>query len=242
MLRYITGLLVAFALIVTPAFAGQKNAVRADFDAASLSGQKILLFRPSVWVGSKSTGGLSEPNADWTTEARRLMATELATRYGEFDGELVLEPELAGKNALLFSQHKSLFETVARSVMGYQFFKGNRLPTKKKVPFDWELGTGTREISDLTGARYGLFIVTHDEYGSFGRKLFQVLLAGLAGVWIQAGEHQGYAGLVDLQTGKLLWLNADGEMGGDVRKPDGMKKRVGELLKGFPGLKKGGKK
>lgn len=239
MFKYFTSVFLALVLCVSPAYAGQKSAVRAGFTPDMLKGEKILFFRPSVWVGARSTAGIPEPNADWTNEARRLMVSELSTRYSDFDTQLVFEPDLVGDDAALISGYKSLFEVVARSAMMYQFFKGNRLPTKKKNPFEWGLGDGTKRISELTGARYGLFVMTRDEYGSTGRKIFQILLAGLAGVWIEAGKHQGYAGLVDLQTGQLVWLNADGEMGGDVRKPDGMKKRVGELLKGFPGLKKG---
>jgi hypothetical protein len=64
-----------------------------------------------------------------------------------------------------------------------------------------------------------------------------VLAAGLVGVGVQSGVHRGYAGLVDLQTGDLVWLNADEAMGGDVRNAEGMEKRVGQLLEDFPGLK-----
>ena len=100
--------------------------------------------------------------------------------------------------------------------------------------FDWSLGKG---VADLTGAQdadYAVFIYNRDAYGSTGRKILQVLAMG-AGVAVQSGEHQGYAGLVDLRTGDLVWLNADGAMGGDVRKADGSEKRVRELLEDFPG-------
>jgi hypothetical protein len=55
------------------------------------------------------------------------------------------------------------------------------------------------------------------------------------GVAVQSGEHVGYAGLVDLKTGDLLWLNADAAMGGDVRELEGSQKRVSQLLEDFPG-------
>lgn len=54
--------------------AQEKSAVREGFSAGNLSGQKILLFRPSVWVGEQSTGGMAEPNADWTAQAREFLA------------------------------------------------------------------------------------------------------------------------------------------------------------------------
>jgi hypothetical protein len=67
--------------------------------------------------------------------------------------------------------------------------------------------------------------------------MFQLFAAGLVGAAVQSGVHSGYAGLVDLETGDLLWLNADGAMGGDVRDAVGMQKRVAQLLEDFPGLK-----
>lgn len=149
----------------------------------------------------------------------------------------MIEPDLVGDEARLFSEHRALFSSVANSVVNYQFFPGNRLPTRKNKPFEWTLGEGAKALAAKTGARYGLFVTTRDQYGSFGRKMFQIFAAGLVGVGVQSGEHVGYAGLVDLETGDLLWLNADEKMGGDVRTEDGMQKRVGQLLEDFPGLK-----
>lgn len=225
-------------LVVTPVVQGQeKGAVREGFSAESLKGQKILLFRPSVWVGEQSTGGMAEPNADWTAQARELLNKELARRQGEFSNELIIEPEVMGDDAKLFSEHRALFSSVANSVVTYQFFPGNRLPTRKNKAFDWTLGEGTKQIASRTGTKYGLFVTTEDQYGSFGRKMFQVLAIGLVGAGVKSGQHIGYAGLVDLETGDLVWLNADEQMGGDVRTEEGMQKRVGQLLEDFPGLK-----
>ena len=95
------------------------------------------------------------------------------------------------------------------------------------------------ELRSLSGADYLLFISTHDEYGSTGRKMLQIA-AALGGVAVTSGVHTGYAGLVDLRTGQLLWLNADNAMGGDVRTPEGAAKRVSQLLEGFPGREEEG--
>lgn len=229
-------LALAAVFLAVPVMAQEKGAVRAGFSAASLKGERILLLRPSVWVGSQSAGGTASPNADWTNSARGFMATELNSRQARFSTQLVFEPDLIGPDAALFSGHKALFSSVAYSVLNYQFFKGNRLPTRKNKAFDWTLGDGTKRMAELSGARYGLFIETRDEYGSTGRKLLQIFAAGFVGVGIKSGEHRGYAGLVDLNTGDLVWLNADFEMGGDVRNQEGMAKRVSQLLEDFPGL------
>lgn len=236
--KFLSLILLIVALQHNPASAQEKGAVRPGFSAEMLNGQTILLLRPTVWVGSQAAGGTASPNADWTNSARLFMADELKKRQSLFSTQIVMEPDLVGEDATLFSRYKALFATVASSVIHYQFFKGNRLPTRKNKPFEWTLGSGTKRIADLTGARYGLFIYTRDEYGSTGRKLLQFFAAGFVGIGIKSGEHNGYAGLVDLHTGDLVWLNADFEMGGDVRTPDGMNKRVNQLLEDFPGFKK----
>lgn len=234
--KFFTAILLLWAALATPALSQEKGAVRPGFSAESLRGQKILLLRPSVWVGSQSAGGTATPNADWTAQARGFMANELDLRKPGFTTQIVMEPELVGADAALFTSYKALFATVASSVINYQFFAGNRLPTRKNKPFEWTLGSGTKRLADLTGARYGLFINTRDEYGSTGRKLLQFFAAGLVGVSVKSGNHLGHAGLVDLTTGELVWLNADFEMGGDVRTAEGMNKRVGQLLEDFPGI------
>jgi hypothetical protein len=151
-------------------------------------------------------------------------------------GNVVIEYEegISGEGSIV-SQYENLFGTVADSVIEFQFFPGNRLPTKKrKGTFEWGVGPGIAKISSLNNADYALFINTYDSYGSAGRKALQIFGA-MAGVSVSSGVHWGHAGLVDLKTGELVWLNADRQMGGDVRTLDGATKRVGQLLKGFPG-------
>lgn len=227
---------VLLGFLATAAVAQEKGAARPGFTEEALRGQKIILLRPSVWVGEQSTGGLREPNADWTATARHLLDAELARQLSGNDNQIVQEPtDLDPDTLKITTDHKALFKTVAASVIQYQFFVGNRLPTRKNHPFEWTLGPGMRKLAETSGARYGLFINVDDQYGSVGRKMFQILAAGLVGVSVQSGAHIGYAGLIDLQSGDLVWLNADQQMGGDVRTADGMAKRVTQLLEDYPG-------
>ena len=52
-----------------PAYTQERSAVKQGFELAAKSDKKILLLRPSVRVGAQSTGGLFEPNAEWTEQA-----------------------------------------------------------------------------------------------------------------------------------------------------------------------------
>lgn len=233
---------VAFCLVVfagVPAGAQERSAVKEGFELSSNSGKKILLFRPSVRVGSQSTGGMFEPNAEWTERAKKNIELALEHLQARLGNQVIVAPEAYGKDAQALQEHMALFAAVSKAVIEYQFFVGNRLPTKKRDNkndiFDWSLGKGVADLPGAKDADYGLFIYNRDAYGSTGRKVLQVLALLGPGVAVKSGEHEGYAGLVDLKTGDLLWLNADGAMGGDVREVDGSEKRVRQLLEDFPG-------
>jgi hypothetical protein len=216
------------------AAAQEKTGVRDGFELQPGTA-KILLLEPSVRVGSQSTGGMFEPNADWTKQARENIEREIARIQGslgnevtrlEFDGSPVTAP---------LQRYHALFGAVAGSVIEYQFFAGNRLPSKKREKsFNWTMGSEIKNLAALKSFDYILLIRTKDAYGSTGRKLLQ-FAAALGGIGVTSGEHVGYAGLVDVKTGDLVWLNADVQMGGDVRDPAGAAKRVKQLLEGFPG-------
>lgn len=218
-----------FVGLSAQAQAMEKSGVRPGFEEAQIAGEKIVLFRPDIKVGEQSMGGLFEPRAEWTETARELIGAELQRAQSRLSNELVPFPQQTGENAALVAEYQALFNAVSGSIVQYQFFPGNRLPTRKNEAFEWTIGEGAKRLADMSGARYGLFITTEDHYGSAGRKVMQLL------VGVQSGVHMGSAGLVDLHTGNVLWLNADLQMGGDVRDAEGVKKRVSQLLEDFPG-------
>ena len=214
--------------------AQEKTGVRDGFQL-SPGTARILLLEPSVRVGEQSTGGMFEPNADWTDEARENVERELTRVQGTLGNEIVRLEFDGSPQTVPLQKYHALFGAVAGSVIEYQFFVGNRLPTKKmEKSFSWSVGPDIRNIAVLKGFDYILLIRTKDAYGSTGRKILQVA-ALLGGIAVTSGEHIGYAGLIDVKTGDLVWLNADMQMGGDVRDAEGAKKRVGQLLEGFPG-------
>lgn len=226
--------LVALALTVPgAAVAQEKSAMKPGFSFSASQPVKIVVFRPDVSVGSQSAGGLNEPNAEWTEQARKELVSSLESALKARSGDMRLMPELTGADALALANYRSLFKAVTGTVVSHRLFVGNRLPTKLDK-FDWSLGSGVSKLADAAGgADYGLFFLTNDSYGSAGRKAAQ-LVGAMFGAYIPSGVHAGYAGLVDLKTGELVWINADMAMGGDVRTAEGAAKRVSQLLEDFP--------
>lgn len=236
MWRYVLAALVALAGVpAVPAhaqFGTEASASRQGFAFPKDGPVRILVFRPDVRVGEQSTGGLNEPNADWTQAARTNIADALDHSPMTAGAEIKPMPEPEGEDGAVFADYRALFRAVVDAVVQHKLFAGNRLPTKK-ADFNWTLGPGIARLGQLGGGDYGLFLYTFDSYGSGGRKAAQVL-GLLMGAYIPSGMHIGYAGLVDLRTGELVWINADLKMGGDVREADGAAKRVAQLLEDFP--------
>lgn len=232
----VAGVLCALAI---PAAAQERSAVRQGFELPKNSNKKILVFRPAVSVGAQSTGGMFEPNAEWTERSKANIHAALEKFQRQLGNEVIVAPEAYGDDARKLEEHMALFSAISQAVIEYQFFVGNRLPTKKldnkAGVFDWSMGTGVAELPGAKDADYALFISNRDAYGSTGRKVLQVLAALGPGISVKSGEHRGFAGLIDLKTGDLLWLNADDQIGGDVREADGSEKRVRQLLEDFPG-------
>jgi hypothetical protein len=232
LLRFLVPLVACAVLMTSGASAQEKSATKAGFTFPRDGPVRILVFRPDVRVGAQSTGGLNEPNADWTTAARKNIADALDTAQVARSNEIKPMPELEGDDGKLLADYRALFRAVTDAVVQHKLFPGNRLPTKKEA-FNWTLGPGVAKLGQIGGGDYGLFLFTNDSYGSAGRKAAQVV-GLLFGAYIPSGVHVGYAGLVDLKTGELVWINADVSMGGDVREVDGATKRVGQLLEDFP--------
>lgn len=230
---------MSFAISSTDVSAQERSAVRQGFTLPADGSARIVVYRPDITVGAQSTGGLFEPNADWTGQARQNIDLALSQALPRLGSRIVAIDEPIGPQAELARDYSLLFSAVSRSIINYQFFVGNRLETKKRDNrndvFEWTLGEGVRNLPGADRADYALFLITEDHYGSTGRKILQIFAAAAVGVSVQSGLHAGYAGLVDLRTGDVVWVNADNAMGGDVREPDGAGRRVSQLLEGFPG-------
>jgi hypothetical protein len=108
-----------------------------------------------------------------------------------------------------------------------------RLPTKNNV-LDWSLGDTVKVIRDSTGADYALFTWMRDSYAS-GERIAATVVLAMVGVGIAPGGlQQGYASLVDLRTGRIVWFNRLFRGHGDLREADKAAQTLDALLTDFP--------
>jgi hypothetical protein len=210
----------------------RKSLTKEAFSFPAQSQVRIVLFRPDVSVGEQSTGGLDQPNAGWTEQARDELTAALGKAQAERNIAMKVMPELTGNDAKMMADYRKLFKIVADSVIKHRLFDLDPLPTKD-AKFDWTLGPGVSRLGELGVADYGLFFYTLDSYESASRRTARLLASAIAAA-APTETNVGYAGLVDLKTGELVWINVDVKMAGDVRTPEGAALRISELLEGFP--------
>jgi hypothetical protein len=203
----------------------------------------LIVMRPDVTVGTVTTGGLVEPRADWTEQARGHLLRALAEQQADRGGKTrILETRegIPGVSAETVAELERLHAAVGSSIALHKYM-GLTLPTKRRQGLDWTLGEEAVKFGRATGMDYALFLHAEDAQASTGRTALQVL--GIAGCLIgfcapQGGGHQSaYASLVDLRTGEVVWFNVlqtgsqlPGISFGDIRSPEGAAQMVDRLL------------
>jgi hypothetical protein len=217
----------------------------ADVQFTPPSGDyKLLVLRPDVTVGSITTGGMVEPRADWTEQARHSIVEALRAQQASRGGKVTIiehRTDLPGVTAQELADVERLNFAVDQSIVDAKY-GGDSLPTKRGKGLDWTLGQDAVKLGQKTGYDYALFLHAEDQVASGGRVALGIL--GLAGCFIGfcapnvGGQQQlDYASLVDLKTGEVVWFNVvaagsqvPGIKFGDLRTPEGAAQMVERLL------------
>jgi hypothetical protein len=197
----------------------------------------LVVMRPNVEVGVVTTGGLVEPRADWTEQARANLLEALREQQAGRGGRtMILESRegVAGMAPERIADLERLFGAVALSIALHRYY-GLDLPTKRRQGIDWTLGEEAVAFGRATGMEYALFLHAEDSFASTGRVALQVLgiagcLVGFCAPNVGGGSQQAYASLVDLRTGQVVWFNILHSQIGDIRTREGAAQMVERLL------------
>jgi hypothetical protein len=220
---------VALAQLLVVSAQAQSKHLAPGFSALT-GNATVCVVAPDVELFSISGGGVSEPKADWTESAQKHLRSALTKRM---QGQKLSTRLLTEDESEAFSEIGNLHAAVARSIdMHHMRASMLALPTKNGQ-LDWSLGDAVKPMHEKLGADYALFMWIRDYYASSERKAAMIALA-LFGVGIQGGIQTGYASLVDLRTGQVMWFNSLFRASGDLREEAPTDETIGALLKDFP--------
>ena len=194
---------------------------------------RVLLMPPDIRYYLITAGGIPEAHAEWTEAARQNFSVAVQDYAESIGTDLVVmdDSDMSPAEVSYSELHNAVGLTVLTNHFGYL-----KLPTKKvgtEQTFDWSLGPGVAEFADEYDADYGLFVFYRDEQASGGRVAFAVLAAA-AGAAVSTGGEYGFASLVDLRSGDVVWFNVVGAGSGELRDPVGAHAAVDTLFKDIP--------
>ncbi len=192
----------------------------------------LVLMPLDIELSVLTAGGVTQPNAAWTEAAKSHLVDALRAapalrgkRMQAYTGPAEGDPAGATIDEIVH-----LHRAVGSAIMMHKL--NVPLPTKQNR-FDWSLGTDTAVLGRHAQADYALFIYVRDSYSSTGRILTQLAAAAL-GVLVAGGQQIGFASLVDLTSGDVVWFNFLASPTGDLRDAAGAAGTVENLLTGMP--------
>jgi hypothetical protein len=202
--------------------------------------RKVLLLPPDIRVHELSVGDVAEKVDDWTRAANQSaveVAREMESSGQHFD--IVDVPPLSADDKVLLEQYTALYELVAGNAYVAQ---KSPFPAwqERARSFDYTLGPGLAPLREHTHADGALFIVGNDYISTAGRKaamVMGILAGGATGVYL--GPHGAptflSVGVVDLQTGNLIWFATDFHVGNrDLRNKSDVAGMLRELFTKYP--------
>jgi len=213
-------------LLCACAHTSNNVAASAPVNWTAEAGKRVVLVDPDVELSEVTAGGIPEARADWTAIGKNFIKADIAST---FQAKGVATASADSITDVREAQIVKLHEAIGRSI---QMNAVLQLPTKKNN-FDWTLGPGVVAFRDHYQADYALFVFVRDSYTGAGRAV--VMLAAAAfGVGLQGGQQVGFASLVDLRTGRVVWFNQLASSTGSLKEEKPAAATVKNLLDGLP--------
>jgi hypothetical protein len=188
-----------------------------------------------IELSELSAGGVAVPNAEWTAKAEKHIAHALEGMMRERKAQLtVYKNDLGGDD--LKPDHIQLVKlhgAVGNSILLHKYLAPYYGLPNKKDAFDWTLGPTVKALRKEYDADYALFVYLRDSYTSGGR-IVAIVVAAALGVSLRGGTQIGFASLVDLNTGNIVWFNRLARGTGNLRELEPAKESVSALLENFP--------
>lgn len=200
----------------------------------------IVLMPVDIELFLVTTGGVLEPRVEWTESALLFSSALVKEIVSASSAQLIPYRAPEPDRADTHDQLKKLHELVGTAILNSKV-PGNAaaLPTLRER-FDWTLGERAHVLAEDSGADYALFVYIRDSYASGGRQaviaataITTAVLFG-APVLLPGGQQVGFASLVDLRDGDIMWFNFLASTSGDLRKEAPARKAMQALLDGIP--------
>ncbi len=220
---------LAALLLLTGCVTTNSNVQTIDKLETVRDNARIVLMPPDIRYYLLTAGGILEPHAEWTAAAKENFTVAIKDYAKSIGTDLIIMDK--SNMSSLENKYEELHSAVGMTVIS-SHFGAYKLPAKQGR-FDWSLGPDIRAIGEEHDADYALFVYYRDRQASGGRVAFAIL-AAVAGGYTDTGGESGFASLVDLRTGDIVWFNVVTAGSGELRKKEGAASAVATLFKDIP--------
>lgn len=199
--------------------------------------ERIVLLPAEITVKEISAGGVPEKVPEWTKTASDNVTRELnALAASRKDVEFVPLPPLSTEEHDLLEEYLGVYFQVAMaahrmtatSISGWEH---------KRQRFDYTLGQGLAFLKAKAGADAAMMVIGEDFVSSGGRKAAFVF-AAMFGVAMPLGQSVISAGVIDLASGDLLWMNHNASVSKDLKDAAAVRDMMSAMFQVYPGLPK----
>lgn len=219
---------IGMFLLAAALWAGPTHAADAPMQAPF----KVLLLPSEIKIFNITAGGgmdeapdaTAKMTAETDAELRRALATSPVFHIVEL-------PPLSPDEQSVLKEHIALYKLAAEDAEKVDSLGGD---WKHQLEhFEYTIGPGLSFLRQRSGADYALIVFGGDGESTGGRQAMNVLGA-ILGAGMVEGRNYLYAGLIELSTGKLTWLNYDTHNAKDFTSENNMDVFVDGLFSDYP--------
>lgn len=211
---------------------------QAAAGAAAGASPKILIL-PAEFTVFQHGVATMEPVPKWTEDAKRNLA-ESARRVLTADGRFTVvdTPQIGTDREAELTEHIELFKVIGFQLDGV-VKGGGKAWEETRQAADYRVGPGLQFLKQQTGADYAFLLAGAEVRQTGGSVFMQLLLAG-AGVYVPGGGTYMFAGIINLDTGRVTWFGSQlglqfFAMGGaDARSSSGADAALAKIIRTYP--------
>lgn len=164
----------------------------------------LIVLPANVVVNELTASNVAEEVPDWSAQGKRFVEQYVDGMVKKRQ-DIIVEtlPELTPEEQENIDQHVALYDLVSSNALAFSQHAAWKNIREKE---GYTLGQGLSFLAEKTAAETVLIVVGRDYISSGGRKTASFFAAAL-GVYLPLGRSLLHAGVVDLKTGNILWMN-----------------------------------
>jgi hypothetical protein len=207
---------------------GSAAPAAAEAPTASI---KVLLLPSDLKIYNLTAGGSLDIQPDASDIADKQADADLQQMLPANGFQLVTMPSLSPDEQQRLKESVALYRLASEDAKAVDNLGGDWKQAIQR--FDYSVGPNLQFLKQRTGADYALIVFGADADSTGGRVAMSIFFAAL-GVGIAGGRNYMYAGLADLNTGDIVWLDDDHKNASNFTDKKAIDAIIRNLLQDYP--------